>query len=81
MIHHSTQSAFTTVRLHGESYPRILFDHDNLPQNPRQDLGRFLPENRINQARQTEQYPIPRQDCTSQRITDQVEMDTKIAHR
>ena len=33
------------------------------------------------QPMQSEHYPIHRQECQSQRIRDQVEMDTQIGHR
>ena len=68
------------LKSQGKCYPRVLFEQYNQPQNPRQDLGRFLPENRGNQPRQREQYPIPKQECPSQRIRDPVEMDAQIAH-
>ena len=60
---------------------KVLFEQDNHPQNPRWDLGRFLPESRVNQPRQSEQYPIPRQECPSQRIREQKEMDAQITCR
>ena len=79
-VHHSTQSANLPVRSQGECYPRVLFDQDNKPQNPRQDSGKIHPKNRRNQPRQSEQYPIAKQECTCQRIRDQVEINTQITH-
>ena len=66
--HHGIQSVLTPVRSQGECYPRVLFDQDNQAKSPRQNLDRFLPENRRNQPRQSEKYPITRQECTGQRI-------------
>ena len=71
-VHLSTQSAFTPARSYGEHYPRVLFEQDNQLQNPRQDFHRFLPGNTQNHLRQSKQYAIPRQECTRQRIRDQV---------
>ena len=65
-VHLTTQSLFIQVIYQGECCPGPLFEQDNQPQNSRQDLGRFLPENRENQPRESKQYPISRQDCPSQ---------------
>ena len=67
-VKHSTQSAFTSVKSLGRCCPRVLFEQDTQSQNPRQDPGRSLPDSRGNQPVQSEHYPIPRQECPSQRM-------------
>ena len=80
-VQHSTESAFTPVRSQGKCCPRVLLDQDSQPLNPRDDPERFLPESRGDQPMQSEHHPISRQQCPSQRIRKQVQMDSQIAHR
>ena len=77
-VQQSIQSVFIPVRSQGKCCPMIQSEQDNQQQNPSQDLDRFLPESRGKQSRQSEQYPIPRHECPSQRTRDQVEMDAQI---
>ena len=69
--------AFTPAKSQGECCPKVLFEQDKQSHYPRQDSYRFLPESRDNQPRQSKHYPIPRQEYPSQRIRDQLEMDTR----
>ena len=42
-VQHHTEFAFTPVRSQGKCCPRVLFEQDDQPQNPRFDYGKFLP--------------------------------------
>ena len=55
-VQHNTLSTFSPARPQGECWPR-------------QDSGTFLPENRRNKPRQSEQYPIPKESEPKQRWT------------
>ena len=70
MVQHSTP-AFMADTAQGECCPRVLFEQDSQAQDPREDPCRFLPENRGDQPVQSENYPILRQECPSQRIRNQ----------
>ena len=43
----------TSFRSQGECCPRVLYEQDSQPQDPRQDPGRFLPDRREDQAMQS----------------------------
>ena len=79
-VQHSKESAFMPVGSQSKC-PRVLFEQDSQPQNPMQDPFRFLLGSRGDLMLQSRHCLIPIQECPSQGIRNQVEMDALIPHR
>ena len=70
--------AFIAVWMQNECCPWVLIEEESQLQNSGKGPCWCLSEKRGVQCGQRGPYQIPRQECSSQRIRDQVEMDAQI---
>ena len=67
--------------MQSEYCPGVLFEQDSQSQKSGKELCGFLSEKRGDQFRQKFPCQIPRQEYSSERIREHVEMDAQISYR